>query len=108
MDFSEIVIEQMRVKHPNLEWRVEDVRRLALEDSSFDIAIDKASSMRFLGPTYTLADLGRELWMQCFTGHNGTLRMRSKAMFNNTWTKSRGFSDLKGLGSTLHSGSLIS
>ena len=54
VDFSEIVIKQMQVKHPNLEWRVEDVRRLKLENSSFDIAIDKASSMRLLGPIYRL------------------------------------------------------
>ena len=44
----------MQVKHPNLEWRVEDVRRLELEDSSFDVAIDKASSMRLLGPIHSL------------------------------------------------------
>ena len=54
MDFSEIVIERMQVKHPNLEWRVEDVRRLQLEDSSFDVAIDKASSTSHLGPMYSL------------------------------------------------------
>ena len=54
VDFSETVIKQMQVKHPNLEWRVEDVRRLKLENSSFDIAIDKASYMRVLGPRYRL------------------------------------------------------
>ncbi|KAL8636913.1 MAG: hypothetical protein Q9228_005749 [Teloschistes exilis] len=31
----------MRSKHPDLEWRVEDVRQLKLDDSSFDVAIDK-------------------------------------------------------------------
>ncbi|KAL9612595.1 MAG: hypothetical protein Q9167_002801 [Letrouitia subvulpina] len=40
VDFSEIVIKQMQDKHPNLEWRVEDVRRLGLEDSSFDGTLD--------------------------------------------------------------------
>ena len=54
VDFSEIVVKQMQVKHPNLEWRVEDVRRLKLEDSSFDIAIDKASPMTILGSMYSL------------------------------------------------------
>ena len=57
MDFSEIVIKQMQAKHPNLEWRIEDVRRLMLEDSSFDIAIDKASSMNLLEPIYRLLTL---------------------------------------------------
>jgi len=47
VDFSEVVIEQMQTKHPDLEWRVEDVRSLKLEDSSFDIAIDKAGPRCF-------------------------------------------------------------
>ena len=33
----------MQSKQPNLEWLVGDVRSLGLEDSSIDIAIDKAS-----------------------------------------------------------------
>ena len=34
----------MQSKHPNLEWRVDDVRKLSLDSSSIDIAIDKAST----------------------------------------------------------------
>ena len=41
MDFSEIVITQMQKKHPELDWQVEDVRKLTLGDSSIDIAIEK-------------------------------------------------------------------
>ena len=54
MDFSEIVIKQMQLKHPQLEWLVGDVRSLKFEDSSFDIAIDKASSMNLFGPSCSL------------------------------------------------------
>lgn len=43
VDFSETVIKQMQSKHPNLEWLIGDVRSLGLDDSSIDIAIDKAS-----------------------------------------------------------------
>lgn len=43
VDFSKTVIKQMQSKHPNLEWLVGDVRSLGLDDSSIDIAIDKAS-----------------------------------------------------------------
>lgn len=43
VDFSEIVIKQMRSHCPNLEWRVEDVRDLQSTDSSFDITIDKGT-----------------------------------------------------------------
>ncbi|KAI9704299.1 MAG: hypothetical protein M1836_007160 [Candelina mexicana] len=43
VDFSDVVITQMKAQHPHLEWRVEDVRKLELEDSSFDIAIDKGT-----------------------------------------------------------------
>lgn len=43
VDFSEVVIRHMQSKHPNLQWSVDDVRKLGLEDSSFDVAIDKAS-----------------------------------------------------------------
>ena len=46
VDFSETVIKQMQSRHPHLEWRVDDVRRLGLADSSFDIAIDKASALQ--------------------------------------------------------------
>ena len=54
MDFSEIVIKRMQAKYANLEWRIEDVRKLKLEDCSFDIAIDKASCMSLFRSFYTL------------------------------------------------------
>ncbi|MCJ1320338.1 hypothetical protein MMC15_005676 [Xylographa vitiligo] len=50
VDFSDVVIEQMQFKHPGLEWRVDDVRKLSLDDASIDIAIDKASAREMSTP----------------------------------------------------------
>ncbi|KAL8809665.1 MAG: hypothetical protein Q9223_003363 [Gallowayella weberi] len=41
VDFSAIVIKKMQHRYPFLEWRVDDVRDLHLEDCSVDVAIDK-------------------------------------------------------------------
>jgi ubiquinone/menaquinone biosynthesis C-methylase UbiE len=41
--FSPVVIDQMKVKHPDMEWKVMDVRDLTFQDSVFDLAIDKAT-----------------------------------------------------------------
>ncbi|MCJ1285008.1 hypothetical protein MMC26_004345 [Xylographa opegraphella] len=49
VDFSDVVIKQMQSKYPDLEWRVEDVRNLSLDDASIDIAIDKASAQQLSG-----------------------------------------------------------
>lgn len=35
---------QMSEKHPEMSWEVMDVREMTCKDSSFDIAIDKAST----------------------------------------------------------------
>lgn len=35
---------QMSEKHPEMSWEVMDVREMTYKDSSFDIAIDKAST----------------------------------------------------------------
>ncbi|KAL9636774.1 MAG: hypothetical protein Q9164_002618 [Protoblastenia rupestris] len=43
VDFSNTVIAQMQSRYPNLDWRVDDVRHLQLEDRSIDIAIDKGT-----------------------------------------------------------------
>lgn len=43
IDFSQIVIEQMRAKHLGLHWQVMDVRDMGFESASFDIAIDKTT-----------------------------------------------------------------
>jgi hypothetical protein len=33
----------MKSRHPDLEWRVMDVRKMELPDATFDVAIDKAT-----------------------------------------------------------------
>ncbi|THG95936.1 hypothetical protein EW026_g5790 [Hermanssonia centrifuga] len=47
VDYSGILIEKMRKKHedarPKMTWHEMDVRRLAFETGSFDIAIDKGT-----------------------------------------------------------------
>jgi len=65
VDFSEVVIEQMQTKRPDLELRVDDVRNLKLEDCSFDIAIDKANFQYFC-----------KVQMLTFTGNIGRNALR--------------------------------
>jgi len=44
IDISPIVIEQMRSRYPDMDWRVSDVTHMPeLEDASFDAAIDKGT-----------------------------------------------------------------
>ena len=43
VDFSNTVITQMQSKYPDLDWRVDDIRHLQLESSSFDVGIDKGT-----------------------------------------------------------------
>ncbi|KAF8557705.1 S-adenosyl-L-methionine-dependent methyltransferase [Imleria badia] len=49
IDYSAVVIEQMRARHgelrPDMEWHEMDVRALSFENASFDIAIDKGRTM---------------------------------------------------------------
>jgi hypothetical protein len=43
IDFSPVVIEHMKIKHPDLNWKVMDVRSMEFSDATFDVAIDKAT-----------------------------------------------------------------
>jgi ubiquinone/menaquinone biosynthesis C-methylase UbiE len=43
IDFSPVLIAQMKTKHPQLGWEVMDVRHMTFADSSFDVAVDKAT-----------------------------------------------------------------
>ncbi|KAG7443556.1 S-adenosyl-L-methionine-dependent methyltransferase [Guyanagaster necrorhizus] len=47
VDYSSVVIEQMRRRHrvdrPGMKWRVMDVRELEFGDDHFDVAIDKGT-----------------------------------------------------------------
>jgi ubiquinone/menaquinone biosynthesis C-methylase UbiE len=37
------VIEKMKERHTNMDWRIMDVRKMEFEANSFDVAIDKAT-----------------------------------------------------------------
>ncbi|KAI0701472.1 S-adenosyl-L-methionine-dependent methyltransferase [Cytidiella melzeri] len=47
VDYSSVLIEKMRRKHeqtrPEMQWHEMDVRHMALESESFDVAIDKGT-----------------------------------------------------------------
>ncbi|ETW79026.1 hypothetical protein HETIRDRAFT_323921 [Heterobasidion irregulare TC 32-1] len=47
IDYSDVVIEQMRSRHrstrPGMEWHEMDIRDLKFDDASFDVAIDKGT-----------------------------------------------------------------
>lgn len=43
IDFSPVVIANMKAKHPEMDWQVMDVRHMTIPASSFDVAIDKAT-----------------------------------------------------------------
>lgn len=41
VDFSEVIIAQMKERHPEMVWQVMDVREMKYGDAEFDLAIDK-------------------------------------------------------------------
>lgn len=41
VDFSGIIIEKMRLKHPHMNWETMDVRETSCETNSVDVVIDK-------------------------------------------------------------------
>ena len=41
IDFSTVVIDKMKAQHPDMDWRVMDVRKMDFDADSFDVAIDK-------------------------------------------------------------------
>lgn len=43
MDYSPEAIEEMKVKYPNLDWEVMDVRNMTYTDGQFDSVVDKGT-----------------------------------------------------------------
>ncbi|KAK4991673.1 hypothetical protein LTR50_001681 [Elasticomyces elasticus] len=43
IDFSSVVINNMRMKHADMDWRVMDVRHTEFDAESIDVAIDRAT-----------------------------------------------------------------
>ncbi|KAI9906534.1 hypothetical protein PsorP6_004470 [Peronosclerospora sorghi] len=49
VNFSERVIDGMKVKHPKLQWKVMDMANMkTLKDESFDLVMDKDARQRWL------------------------------------------------------------
>jgi EEF1A lysine methyltransferase 4 len=53
VDFSPKAIDTMKTRHSDLslQWKVMDVRKMDLEDASFDVAIDKVGSSALMWDT---------------------------------------------------------
>lgn len=43
IDFSEVVIQEMRARHPDLTWELMDMTAMRFPDASFDAVVDKGS-----------------------------------------------------------------
>ena len=41
MDYCELVIEQQRLKYPDIDWQIEDGLNMSYPDESFDFVLDK-------------------------------------------------------------------
>ncbi|KIJ61960.1 hypothetical protein HYDPIDRAFT_115096 [Hydnomerulius pinastri MD-312] len=69
VDYSAIVIEQMRLRHaeirPEMEWREMDVRLLSFSDASFDIAIDKGTMDAMMTSSTDVWDPPEEIVKDC-------------------------------------------
>ncbi|KAG8854443.1 hypothetical protein FRB96_007505 [Tulasnella sp. 330] len=53
IDYSEVVIEKMRVLYPDragMEWHVMDIRELGFESDTFDVVIDKGTMDAMMAP----------------------------------------------------------
>ena len=43
IDFSDVVVQNMKAQHPSITWLEMDIRQLTFQDYSFDVCIDKAT-----------------------------------------------------------------
>lgn len=43
VDYSAVVIDRMKQKHPDMTWMVMDVRALNIDDGTFDVVLDKGT-----------------------------------------------------------------
>ncbi|KAL5536865.1 hypothetical protein ACEPAF_688 [Sanghuangporus sanghuang] len=79
VDYSSIVIEQMREKYrvsrPTLEWHVMDVRDLQFEDYSFDVAIDKGTMDAMMTSKGDVWDPPEEIMENCTREVNEVTRI---------------------------------
>ncbi|KIM44617.1 hypothetical protein M413DRAFT_442578 [Hebeloma cylindrosporum] len=82
IDYSGILIEQMQKRHsqcrPEMEWREMDVRDLAFEDESFDVAIDKGTMDAMMTTKGDVWDPPHQVIHDCNKEVDETLRVLRK------------------------------
>ncbi|TFK39915.1 S-adenosyl-L-methionine-dependent methyltransferase [Crucibulum laeve] len=81
-DYSNVVIEQMRLRHkerrPEMEWHEMDVRNLTFEDNSFDVAIDKGTMDAMMTAKGDVWDPPQQVINDCSKEVDETLRVLRK------------------------------
>ncbi|KAN0088629.1 S-adenosyl-L-methionine-dependent methyltransferase [Tylopilus felleus] len=79
VDYSAVVIEQMRARHaelhPGMEWHEMDVRALSFEDASFDIAIDKGTMDAMMTSSTSVWDPPEDIVKDCTAEVSEVLRV---------------------------------
>ncbi|KAG9312858.1 S-adenosyl-L-methionine-dependent methyltransferase, partial [Chiua virens] len=79
VDYSAVVIEQMRARHaelrPEMEWHEMDVRNLLFEDASFDIAIDKGTMDAMMTSSTDVWDPPEDVIKDCTAEVSEVLRV---------------------------------
>ncbi|KAI0091507.1 S-adenosyl-L-methionine-dependent methyltransferase [Irpex rosettiformis] len=79
VDYSGILIEKMRQKHevirPEMQWHEMDVREMALETESFDVAIDKGTMDAMLTAKADVWDPPEEVIQNCTREVDEVLRL---------------------------------
>ncbi|KAF5316829.1 hypothetical protein D9619_006317 [Psilocybe cf. subviscida] len=81
-DYSGVLIDQMKHKHsekrPEMEWHEMDVRHLAFEDESFDVAIDKGTMDAMMTAKGDVWDPPQQVIDDCNSEVNEALRTLRK------------------------------
>jgi DNA-binding transcriptional LysR family regulator len=62
VDFSEVIIAQMKERHPEMVWQVMDVREMNYADDEFDLAIDK---VRLSPGLLVRGEYAEWVWVYC-------------------------------------------
>ncbi|KZT25251.1 S-adenosyl-L-methionine-dependent methyltransferase [Neolentinus lepideus HHB14362 ss-1] len=82
VDYSSVVIQQMRERHaidrPEMEWHEMDVRALAFETDSFDVAVDKGTMDAMMTSKGDVWDPPEEVIENCTKEVDEVLRVLRK------------------------------
>ncbi|KAF7308262.1 Methyltransf-25 domain-containing protein [Mycena chlorophos] len=83
VDYSRVVIEQMRTRHaetrPEMEWLEMDVRNLDFADASFDVAIDKGTMDAMMTAKGDVWDPPQQVIDDCSAEVAETIRVLKKS-----------------------------